>query len=171
MRRVNRFFRVWWPLVLALSGAAVIVAMAIVTVTVFDDRAQLRAQRDQLTVQSQQLAEIIERSEEAEVDAQGRLQSALVEVEAVLIDHFARHDANVAQKLNETLHRIEVLLGRPAGTPPEPVAARPVPSRAPARTTAPSPRRTAPATRTHEQPATTTPSQKSCARRPGGPKC
>lgn len=179
IRRINDFLHTWWPIMLSLAGASILVAMTILVNTAVDDRAALREQRDQLAVQSEHLAEIIERSERSESGAEKRLNQALVRVEEVLIDHFAKHDANVAQKLNDTLHRIEVLLGRPAGTPPEPVTAHPIapPARhEPAPSSAPAPRSapTTTAPRTSPRPATTTtttPSQKQCAKRPNAPQC
>lgn len=169
LRWVDRQVRIWWPAAAALVGGAILATLGFVVTTVVDDRAQLREQRDLLAEQSEQLARVVERNRRADAESGEQLRDAIGEVEELLIDHFAVHDTNVAAKLNDMLHRIAALLGRPAGTPPNPVTAQPAPTgTAPAPGAAPSPApRSGPTTRT----TTTTPDQKSCTKRPGGPRC
>jgi hypothetical protein len=154
---LNNLARRWWPLVASAAAGIIIYTGAYVVVTVAEDRVQLREQRDQLAAQSAQLADIIERNDRFDASREARLARAVDDVEALLVDHFARHDENVALKLNETLERIAALLGRPASVPVDPVSAdvndrqsTPPPERAPAR---PEPDRT---DRAEPPPSTTT---------------
>lgn len=156
---VNRQVRIWWPALLAVIGGAILTTLGFVVTTVLDDRAQLREQRDLLLEQSDQLAQVIDRNRRTDAGTDRRLNDAIGDIESVLVDQFARHDENVALKLNDMLHRIAALLDRPAGTPPNPVnAVAPSPSHtgtAPAPSAAPAPR-SAPTTTTPRTPAPTT---------------
>lgn len=139
--------------------------MAYLVFTVAEDREQLRAQRDAFEEQSAQLAAIIDRNSRFDADREARVNRAVDDVEALLVDHFARHDENVAVKLNETLNRIASLLDRPS-----PIRAAPRPASPSTSTAAPRPAPSVaapPATTT----TTTTPDQRSCAKRPSGPRC
>lgn len=155
----------------AIGAFAVIAAIEALVIGVLV--LQVEEQNTQLTTQADQLTQIIDAEEQRQVTSERRLNEALVQVEDVLIDHFALHDENVAEKLNGMLARIEALVARPAGTPPEPVAARPVvpaPRHEPTVTPQPAPTTTTPA-RTSPTTTTTTPDQRSCAKRPNGPRC
>lgn len=133
----------------------VIYTMVYVVVTVAEDRAQLREQRDAFDTQSAQLAEIIDRNDRFDADREARLNQAVADVEALLVDHFAAHDRNVAEKLNELLERIAALLGRPAGIPIDPVTAEEVHGRTEATPTH-APERPAPPPESSPSPTTTT---------------
>lgn len=174
---INRQARVWWPLIASVVAAFIIGTMVYVMTVVVEQRDHLRQEAARAKSQSEDLAVLVEAQRVAEESTDRRLDKALAHVEEVLLDHFARHDANVAEKLNETLHRIEVLLGRPAGTPPEPVVAQPaapfVPPPRQEPTTAPTTtvRPVAPSAPRQPVTTTTTPDQKSCTKRPDGPRC
>lgn len=171
---VNRQTRIWWPLIASVVAASIIGTMVYVMAVVVDQRNQLREEAARAKSQSEDLAVLVEAQRVADENTDRRLDQALTEVEEVLIDHFARHDANVAEKLNAMLHRIEVLLGRPAGTPPEPVAANPItpaPRHQPTSPTTTAVRPVAPSAPRQPVTTTTTPDQKSCAKRPDGPRC
>lgn len=113
-------------------------------------------------------------SAEREAQMAETVASALGQAEALLADLFAQHDQNVALKLNETLRRIESLLGRPAGEPLDPVTAQPYVTATPHATPAPAPAPSAPAPTVAPRPPAptpTTPDQKGCVKRPDGPRC
>lgn len=170
--RSSSFFRRWWPLLASATAVAVIGTMIFVVFTVIEQRDDLREENRRDEAARQVLADIVEAQRQEELGRQRRLAMAVGEVEARIADLFALHDENVAQKLNETLHRIEMLLGRPAGTPPEPVAAKSAPYRRPsfpAPKAAPAPQPASPAPAPAPDP--TTPDQKSCAKHPDGPRC
>lgn len=163
--RLNRTLRTWWPVFISLTALCLIATMTFVTYTVVDERryfaeeaARDRRQDEQMTVliENQQQA-ARERSEESA----RTVSEALGAVESLLVDQFALHDQNVALKLNDLLHQIASLLGRPAGTAPNPVHAV---EQTPASSGGTAP--TAPA-----PPPPTTPDQKVCAKRPSGPRC
>ena len=167
--RLNRILRTWWPVFVSLTALCLIATMTFVTYTVVDERryfaeeaARDRRQDEQMTVliENQQQA-ARERSEEST----RTVSEALGAVESLLVDQFALHDQNVALKLNDLLHQIAGLLGRPAGTAPNPVHAvndgsEPAPVVVtPAPTAAP------------PQPTPTPPENKQCATRPNHPRC
>lgn len=174
---MNRQARIWWPLLAAMVGGAILAALGFVVATVVEDRAQLREQRDLLAEQSEQLALIIERGQRADAGAEERLQDAIREVEQLLAAQFAEHDFNTATKLNDTLAQIAALLGRPAGVPVDPVTAHPVPSghNPPTASAPPAASERPPATSTTAPPATTTttsPGQSGlCERNPTARNC
>lgn len=175
--RANHGARRWWPLIASLVAGMVIYTMAYVVVTVAEDRSQLREQRDHLAAQSELLADIIERNDRFDASREARLAAAVDDVEALLVDHFARHDENVALKLNETLQRIAALLGRPAGVPLDPVTAEGVGGRSATATPERSPERAAPPQRAPTTTTTTTTAPPSpgrsglCDRLPMSPIC
>lgn len=170
MARTNRRTVVLLVALFALTGWT----LATVQIGQGEERAQLREQNrlleDQnalLEDQNLDLAGLMKRQAEVDSDRAARIQGALGGVEGLLVDHFATHDENVALKLNELLARIAALLDRPVLTEPiQPAVAAPASSTAqpvPTTETDRSPGRT--------PPATTTPDQKSCAKRPDGPRC
>lgn len=127
--------------------------------------AQLQAlaeQNELLREQNGDLDTLVERQLNEDSERDARLKRAVDDVELLLVDYFSAHDENVALKLNETLHRIAALLGRPASTAPNP---------APPAATSSSDAHAAPAPSAAPSPTTTTPDQKSCAKHPDGPRC
>jgi hypothetical protein len=177
LRWVNRKVRVWWPAILAVIGGAILATLGFVVSTVVDGRAEDRERNRQLATLVEQQAEIIERDRRNDEMAGERLGQAISEVEDLLRDHFARHDENVALKLNDMLARIAALLGRPAGIPVDPVTAnRPPPHSPPAAAPAPSPSASAPPAAPAPGPrptstTTTRPDQRRCAVNPNHPRC
>lgn len=129
----NELARKWWPLTASLMAGVVIGAVVLIMWTVLDERSYFEAEQARDRHQDAQVQELLEQNEQLlarqrEVDAgrEHRLQEAVADVEDLLVDHFALHDQNVAEKLNELLVRIAALLDRPAGVPIDPVAAHDV---------------------------------------------
>lgn len=165
-RRIVWTNRVMWVLLAAILGTAVW-TLASVNIGQRDEMSALGEQNALLREQNGALSDLVERQRITDAERDSRLQGAVNDVEALLIDYFAAHDENVALKLNETLHRIAALLGRPAGTPPNPVnAVGPMPHSTPSSEPSTAPRSVPP-----PAPTTTTPDQRSCVKRPGGPRC
>lgn len=163
-----------WATWVLLAFILAIAAWTLGTVTIDQgrDRSAIKEQTKALDEQNVLLRDqngtlsgLVDRQTASRGEAEARLQSALTSVETLLVDHFAAHDENVGQKLNELLRRIEVLLGRPAGQPLAPVATRPASSPASA---APAARPPAPPPGTT---TTTTPDQRRCAIDPDHPRC
>lgn len=164
----NRWLRTWWPLFVSAAAVAMVITMAWVALIALD-------QRHKLDDQNEQLVALVERQRAADAARPARLTEAVASVEVLMADYFARHDENVALKLNDTLTRIAALLGRPAGIPVDPVTAegldgattaQPAPPPSPERAPGPTANATPPPTTT-----TTTPDQRSCTKRPDGPRC
>lgn len=161
---INRWLRTWWPLFVSAASVVIVTALVATLILTVGERNDLAGQRDQL-------AEIIERNERSDAGREQRLGAAVDEVEALLVDHFAAHDRNVAEKLNETLARIAALLERPAPRPiTAPAAHQPQPA-----PSSPGQNGTNPTTTTQPPTSTTTttsPGQSGlCERLPFTPIC
>lgn len=160
MRWLNEMARRWWPLIASTVAVCVIGTLVYVVDAVAHERDLLDEQNETLTAQNERLGEIVERDRRVDAERATEVEAALAGADAILREHFAIHDENVALKLNELLARIEVLLGRPAGPPIAASTAHP---------TAPSTPTVAPAPKT--APTTTTPNKKKCAKRPNAKSC
>lgn len=175
-RRIDWTARGTW-LLLGLILAIAAWTLGTVSIGQGDERAALDVQNELLRDQNETLTALVERQRRVDSQSDERLQSAVDDVEELLIDYFARHDQNSALKLNELLDRIAQLLGRPAGIPVDPVTAeglggQPAPTRPGTRSAAP----TSP-DRSHPAPTTTTTRPESpgqsglCDRLPDSPIC
>lgn len=162
MRWLNETARRWWPLIASTIAAFVIGTLIYVVDAVAYERNLLDEQNETLTAQNARLGEIVERDRRVDAERAHQVDAALIGTEAILREHFAIHDENVALKLNELLARIEVLLGRPAGPPLAAPSAHPAAASTPTVTPAPKPA---------SAPTTTRPNQKKCAKRPNAKSC
>ena len=171
---IDRTLRVWWPFFVALASIVLIVTMGWVAWTVVDERKYFAEEQARDQRQDAALAEVLRDQRAEDEESARRVAAALGAAEELLAGQFAAHDLNVATKLNETLRRIETLLGRPAGLPLDPVTAFPYGTSSPtAPAPAPGAARVAP-----QRPAptpgtttTTTPDQRRCADDPDHPRC
>lgn len=111
-------------LLLALILTIAVWTLATVSIGQGDELEALDAQNDLLREQNDSLAALNERQRVTDDQRDERLQGAIDEIEALLVDYFALHDTNTAEKLNEALQRIAVLVDRPA---PEPIRAAAAP--------------------------------------------
>lgn len=168
MRWLNETARRWWPLIACTIAACVIGTLIYVVDAVAYERDMLDEQNASLQEQNERLGEIVERDRRVDAERVTQVADALIGAEAILREHFAIHDENVALKLNELLARIEVLLGRPVGPPIAAATAHPKAPSTP--TVAPAPK-AAPAPKVAPAPTTTTPNQKKCAKRPNAKNC
>lgn len=185
MSLLNSVFRVTWPFLAVLALTSIIVAGALSAITTIDQRDRLLAQADQVEelvrAQRAEAAEQATQDAVRRVEANARLSEALGEVERLINDH----DTAVQQRLEDVVRRVAELLDRPAGVPVDPVTARPLGASAaepaapaplerpaaPPSAAAPRPGPSAGGGTTSPPTTTTTPDQRSCARKPGGPRC
>lgn len=107
MSTVRRVFMVAWPALACAALTAVIVAAGITVMSTL-------AQRDALAEQSQQIERILTAQNAEEATRAARLADALAEVDELTA---RRHDQLYA--------KVEALLARPSGSPPDPVTAVP----------------------------------------------
>lgn len=120
---LDRTMSVWWPFFVSLAAICLIATMSYVTWTVVDERKYFEEEQARDERQDEALAELLEVQRIDDTESARKIADALDDAERLLAERFAQHDLNVAQKLNEMLRRIEVLLGRPAGIPVDPVTA------------------------------------------------
>jgi len=162
---IRTFFRHSWRLLVSIAAASIIATMGLVAKTVVEEKAYFDQEQARDKRQDEQLARLLSEQEERRDEARQQMVDALASAERLLADQFARHDYNVATKLNDLLAQIAALLERPAGTPPNPVSARIPPSDPtvqviqPAQTASPAPT------------TTTTAVDRRCQMNPRHPRC
>lgn len=153
-----------WRLLVSVAAASIIATMGLVAKTVVEEKAYFDQEQARDKRQDEQLARLLSEQEERRDEARQQMVDALASAERLLADQFARHDYNVATKLNDLLAQIAALLERPAGTPPNPVSAR-IPSAEPTTTVRVIPPPSAPTT------TTTTVADRRCQLNPRHPHC
>lgn len=173
---MNRFLQVVRAAVWAIIPFVILVVLVVIGVSAAIVAGIVVAERDVRIEQASQVEEILREQRRQDANRQDRLAAAVREVDRL---GRVRHA--------ELLIRIEALLARPAGVPPDPVTAEPAPGasqsvvRPSSGTPTPARRSTATpavtedptATTTTAAPTTTTTSrdQRSCLRHPEGPRC
>jgi len=162
---IRTFFRHSWRLLVSIAAASIIATMGLVAKTVVEEKTYFDEEQARDRRQDRQLARLLSEQEARRAEASQQVTDALASAERLLTEQFARHDLNVATKLNDLLAQIEALLARPAGTPPNPVSAR-IPPAEPT-TTVQVIRPPAPTTTT----TTTTAVDRRCQLNPNHPRC
>jgi len=163
---IRTLFRHSWRLLASIAAASIIATMGLVAKTVVEEKTYFDQEQARDKRQDEQLARLLTEQEERRDEARQQMVEALASAERLLADQFARHDYNVATKLNDLLAQIEALLARPAGTPPNPVSARIPPSDPTVQVIQPAqPASPAPTT------TTTTPVDRRCQMNPRHPRC
>lgn len=158
----------WWRFFVALAAICLIATLTFVTWTVVDERTYFEEEQERDRRQDAAMAELIATQEAAVEQRDRQVTEALAAAEALLADQFARHDYNVATKLNDLLAQIQALLSRPAGTAPQPVhAIDTTPAVLPPDTT----HRTVTPTTVAPSPTTTAPAHQRCVANPDHPRC
>jgi len=154
-----------WRLLVSVAAVTIIATMGLVAKTVVEEKTYFDEEQARDRRQDRQLARLLSEQEARRAEASQQVTDALASAERLLTEQFARHDLNVATKLNDLLAQIEALLARPAGTPPNPVSAR-IPPAEPT-TTVQVIRPPAPTTTT----TTTTAVDRRCQLNPNHPRC
>jgi len=113
-----------WRLLVSVAAVTIIATMGLVAKTVVEEKTYFDEEQARDRRQDRQLARLLSEQEARRAEASQQVTDALASAERLLTEQFARHDLNVATKLNDLLAQIEALLARPAGTPPNPVSAR-----------------------------------------------
>lgn len=165
---LHRTMRLWWPFFAALAAVSIIATMSFVTWTVVDERTYFEQEQERDKRQDAAMAKLIESQNRVDRERAARVAEALQAAEALLADQFARHDYNVAVKLNDLLAQIQSLLARPAGTAPQPVHAINTSPVEPPPTTV---HRTVTPTTVAPSPTTTAPPHRRCLANPDHPRC
>lgn len=154
-----------WRLLVSVAAVTIIATMGLVAKTVVEEKTYFDEEQARDRRQDRQLARLLSEQEARRAEASQQVTDALASAERLLTEQFARHDLNVATKLNDLLAQIEALLARPAGTPPNPVSAR-IPPAEPTATVQVI-RPPAPTTTT----TTTTAVDRRCQLNPNHPRC
>jgi alcohol dehydrogenase class IV len=107
----NRVLRVWWPLFVSAAALSFALTMGTIALTAVQER--------------DDIARLLELRRREDSNRDRVLADAVDAVDERLRQRLADHDAEVQRQIEAALAAARELLERPAGTPPEPVTAKP----------------------------------------------